>query len=189
MKATSHRIRAIRLVPLLPAGLLAACCSAGPPYEVRMIPDEDSLKNPTTGIFETVSVDLIPVQKLDLTKWQKASVSNHFTPGTPENRARLDLFKNKMLLNYEFSQKSSATTSLPIDDPVWRKVEEKGLEYLVILADLPNPSPSESWDKAGPDDGRRLIIPIDSRHWDESTIKIQIFRNGLHLDTKCNPDT
>ena len=124
----------------------------------------------------SLQIDLIGANPVsDLSKWETYSVTEYWQPG---NAARRDADR----LTFDFGRGKAASQTLAIKDDKWKRWLGAGSACLVILADLPGISA----DKGGPNDPRRLIIPLEPKAWKKSSkapIEILVQESGLRLLT------
>ena len=125
----------------------------------------------------SLQIDLLGANAVsDLAKWESYSVTEYWQPG---NATRRDTDR----VTLDFGRGKSATQTLAIKDPRWKRWLETGAANLVILADLPGVA------AGGSSDARRLIIPLDPKSWKKSTkepIEILVQESGLRLLTPRN---
>ena len=70
-------------------------------------------------------------------------------------------------------------------DAKWNKWMAQGATHLVVLADLPG----ARQDRAGTQDERRQIVPLDQCHWPKkaTNLIVQVQRSGINVLTPPRP--
>ena len=124
----------------------------------------------------TIPVDIVGVQPTGEATWNNQSLNEYFAASNP---FRMSADRAAMV----FGPGDTGTETLRFDDALWTKW--KGAQRLYIVADLPGASA----DLPGDADPRRLILPLDTRHWDgtRKTIRIEVQRADLVLRTEMKP--
>jgi hypothetical protein len=156
---------------------VAAVCLAGlaggcEHFNVIVMLDKDDpgLKD-AKGTLNSIEVNIVGVNQIEFPVWEQMSVTKYWEPG---NRTRESAVKYVMT----FGANAPDEQLLKIDDPIWKKWDERNAEYLFVLAFLPGE------DKPGLADPRRIFLPYktskwESRYWGKDTIKIQLKSGGL----------
>jgi hypothetical protein len=160
------------------AGLLAAAlvgcssCKPGKPgpvgrYTLDVALDE-SLKT------SSVIVDLVGVNPSNLPRWEAYDMGKYWKEGDPMRRDA-----DKVVLN--FLSGEAVSKSLAVTDAQWNKWKAQGVTHVLVLADLPGPQSS----RAGNQDARRQILPLDQCSWPDKTshLKILVQRSGIQVQT------
>lgn len=129
----------------------------------------DSLKD------SSVVVDLIAANAYDLERLKTYSVNKYWKPGDP---MRQDLPK----VSFSFVSGDKLDRSLPATDPKWKTWMTTGVQYLVVIADLPGVFEEG---KNGSEDPRRQIVPICKCYWPSGTegLAIEIQASGVRVLT------
>jgi hypothetical protein len=176
MKYESHnRIFAGMIMLLLLLGLTA--CSSGPIDRNTQFTLGQSLQvnNQSTS---TIAVDLVGVNATDYKRWYNYSMTRYFSAG--------DLLRSgavKATIN--FTPGSSAKVVFSKHNPIWKQWKKNGDTYLFVLAQLPG----IRQDMPGPEDPRRLILPLQKSRWPDSAnpIRILIKNSGVVCLTPPKP--
>ena len=161
MKCESlKKISAGIITMLMLLGLTA--CSSGPIDRNAELTLGQSLqvKNQSTS---TIAVDLVGVNTTDYKRWYNYPMTRYFTAGDP-----LRLGAVKAAIN--FTPGSSARVVFSKHNPIWKQWKKNGDTYLFVLADLPG----IHQDMPGPEDPRRLILPLKKSRWPSSANPIRI---------------
>ncbi len=156
------------------AAFLAGCgtCkpgkSPGPPlaYNIKISPG-DSLRD------SSLEVDLIGIHPSDLERYRTYSVKKYFKPGDP---LRADA--SKFTVKFVPGQQNVAT--LPKNHTLWSAWMKAGVQYIVVLADIPGVADEG---KPGTQDPRRQLIPICECYWPNKTqeLEIKVQAGGVNL--------
>ncbi len=176
MKCTSQsRALAGAMLMVLLLGLTA--CSSGPIDRNTQFTLGQSLQvnNQSTS---TIAVDLVGVNATDYKRWYNYSMTRYFSAG--------DLLRSgavKATLN--FTPGSSAQVVFSKHNPIWKQWKKNGDTSLFVLAQLPG----IRQDMPGPEDPRRLILPLKKSRWPGSAnpIKILIKNSGVVCQTPPKP--
>ncbi len=156
------------------AGLLAAgvvgcsSCKPGQPgpqghYTLEVGLDE-SLKT------SSVIVDLVGVNPSALPRWEAYDMGKYWKEGDPMRRDA-----DKVVLNFVSGE--ALNSSLSVTNAQWGKWKSAGVTHVLVLADLPGAQTS----KAGSQDARRQILPLDECSWPKKTktLKVLVQRSGI----------
>ncbi|MCB9845581.1 MAG: hypothetical protein H6811_06315 [Phycisphaeraceae bacterium] len=166
-------------VGLLSMAISAVGCSTTPRmgrYTVNVSVDQASWAG--VGGVDAVSVDLIALNTQDGEIWSNYPLSAYFGTG---DTTRADADK----VTFEFTRDNAGAKALAGTDEHWDRWLKRGAQQLFILADLRE---LRGQDKPGATDPRRLILPLDTRHWPANrTLDVSIQRSGLRLDTAQKP--
>ncbi len=86
---------------------------------------------------------------------------------------------DKVVLNFVSGE--ALSKSLASTNAQWAKWKGQGVTHVLVLADLPGAQTS----KAGNQDARRQILPLDECSWPKntSTLKIEVQRSGIVVQT------
>ena len=176
MKPHSSIHRLLLLVLLLPALFFSGCSSckpgkgAGKPkvYTLKVAPAA-SLKE------SSVEVDVVGIHPSDLERFKTYSVKKYFRAG---DLLRQDASK----ITARFVPDRQEPLVLKSTDPQWTKWLNSGVQYIVIMADLPSVAEEG---KAGSQDPRRQLVPICECYWEKKTkeINVDIQAGGVRLLT------
>jgi hypothetical protein len=83
-----------------------------------------------------------------------------------------------------FGPGNTAAKTLSKKDKMWDAWKARGAMHLFVLADVPG----AQGDKPGSEDGRRLILPLDTARWSKtSTIQILVQRTRVSCTTPPDP--
>ena len=168
-----------RMLKPFPAGVLAlliaialtGCdtCKPGKPgpvskYNLEVKLDE-SLKS------SSVIVDLVGVNVSNLPRWEAYDMGNYWKQNDPMRRDA-----DKVVMNFVSGQ--SLSNSLPVTDPKWEQWKARGVTHVLVLADLPS---AQLTSKAGNQDARRQILPLDKCSWPSGTktLSVLVQRSGI----------
>jgi hypothetical protein len=179
MKASSL-VGSVSLAAFLATGavFLSGCSSCKPgkpgkpkPYHVTVNLDQ-SLQQ------ASVLVDLVAANPGSLPRWEAYSMSKYWKDGDP---MRNDADK----VTLSFISGRALSNELARADAKWNKWMAQGATHLVVLADLPG----ARQDKAGTQDERRQIVPLDQCHWPKKTTNliVQVQRSGINVLTPPRP--
>jgi hypothetical protein len=137
-------------------------------YNLSLVPGA-SLKD------SSVVVDIIGIQQSELQLLQTYSLKKYFKPG---DTVRMDLVKT----NVTFLPDKQTTFVLKRDDPLWDKWLAEGVQYVVLIADLPGVYEEG---KNGSQDPRRQLIPICKCYWPSGTkdLTAEIRAGGVRVVT------
>ncbi len=176
MKCTSQsRALAGAMLMVLLLGLTA--CSSGPIDRNTQFTLGQSLQvnNQSTS---TIAVDLVGVNATDYKRWYNYSMTRYFSAG--------DLLRSGALkATLNFTPGSSAQVVFSKHNPIWKQWKKNGDTSLFVLAQLPG----IRQDMPGPEDPRRLILPLKKSRWPGSAnpIKILIKNSGVVCQTPPKP--
>jgi len=89
---------------------------------------------------------------------------------------RQDLSKT----NFSFVASGHLQSTLPARDPKWKQWKKDGIQYLVIIADLPGVFDDG---KSGSQDPRRQLLPICKCYWKSWTrnIPVEVQASGVRV--------
>ena len=146
--------------------LFSGCRHYGP-YDVEMKVGADM-----TG--RSVQVDVVGINEADYDVWYAYSLSEYWKPG---NSLRRDAERYKETFRFGISK--SSVQELSIRNELWDRWEERGCRYLFVLADLGR----NLQDLPGSADPRRLILPLNSKHWDGRQLSIVVEPSSIRLLT------
>jgi hypothetical protein len=160
----------------LACGAFAGCSSCKPggspgpaqSYNLKLSPG-DSLKD------SSVVVDVVGINQSELPKWQSYSIKDYFKPG---DAVRQDAAR----FTAEFVPGKQNPAVLKKTDPLWDKWTKSGVQYLVVIADLPGVYKEG---KVGSQDPRRQLIPCCKCYWPDKTadLEVRIQAGGVSLVT------
>jgi hypothetical protein len=128
----------------------------------------------------SVVVDVLPANQYNLEKLKNYSVNKYWKSG---DSLRQDTPK----VTFSFVSGDKLEQTLPATDPKWKEWMDTGVQYLVIIADLPGVFDDG---KVGSQDPRRQILPICKCYWDSGTkdLVVEVQRSGVHIATPPRPD-
>jgi hypothetical protein len=123
----------------------------------------------------SVVVDVIAANAYDMERLKTYSVNKYWEPG---DALRHDLPK----VSFSFVSGSSLEHTMPVTDPMWKAWLASGVQYLVVMADLPGVYPEG---KVGSQDPRRQIVPVCVCYWPPKTktINLEIQASGVRVAT------
>ena len=161
---------------ILGVGVFGGCSSCKPggsaglpqSYSIKINPG-DSLKD------SSVVADVVGINQSELPKWQTYSVKDYFKTGDP-------FLQDAVKFTAEFVPGKQSEVVLKKTDPLWDKWTKAGVQYLVVLADLPG---AFKEGKVGSQDPRRQLIPICKCYWPDKTtdIEVKVQAGGVTLVT------
>jgi hypothetical protein len=167
------KLISLALIPMTALVLLLGNGCASSPVKPRAFEVQLTFDKPLENA--SLQVDLIGANSLaDLPKWTSYSVTEYWQPDNPQRR---DASK----FTYQYRRGFPVTVKIARDNPLWQTWLKSGVEYLVVIADLPG----AATDQAGNADPRRLIIPLDKKLWKyNAPLEIVIQEGGIKLLTK-----
>jgi hypothetical protein len=143
-------------------------------YNLKLVPGE-SLKE------SSATVDVVGVNPSELEKWRNYSIKEYFRPGDP---LRTDAQKATV----SFVPGRQEPLVLKTTDPIWNKWLKAGVQYVVVVADLPGVFPEG---KVGSQDPRRQLVPLGKKCWDTSDLEVKVQAGGVTVVTTpregCSP--
>ncbi|MEX2217767.1 MAG: hypothetical protein WD749_03325 [Phycisphaerales bacterium] len=157
----------------LGAGLLGGCAAGPGKYDVAVRPAEGLRDG--AGRIPSFEVDLVGVNPTDAERLRSYSVSDYFSGSDP---VRADADRKTLA----FTAAKPGPQTLSLKDPVWKTWSSHGATELVVLANIPGVGGS------GPNDRRRLVLPLSTDRWKGSDIEIEIQRSGVVCRTPMNPE-
>jgi hypothetical protein len=156
----------------------SSCKPGGPPgkaqaYNLHVTLDK-ALKD------SSVEVDVIPVNSYDLERLKTYSVNKYWQAGDP---MREDLPK----VSFSFLSGNNLERVLKISDPKWQQWTKSGVQYLVLLADLPGVYQDGM---IGSQDPRRQLLPICHCYWPSRTkdLVVDVQTSGVRIITPPRPE-
>lgn len=123
----------------------------------------------------SVVVDVIAANPSDLERLKTYSVNKYWSPGDPLRR---DLPK----VSFSFVSGEKLDRALNMTNAVWKAWIKSGVQYLVVVADLPG---VYQGDKPGSQDPRRQLVPICECYWPPKTkvLKVEVQASGVRVVT------
>jgi len=159
------------------SGGCSSCKPGGPPgkpeaYNLHVTLDK-ALKD------SSVEVDVIPVSASDLERLKTYSVNKYWQAG---DSMRADLPK----ISFNFLSGNDLGRVLTMKDPKWQQWTKSGVQYLVILADLPG---VYQVGMIGSQDPRRQLLPICQCYWPSGTkdLAVDVQASGVRITTPPRP--
>jgi hypothetical protein len=157
--------------------LFAAGCSSCKPgagggaaqaYNLKVVPG-DSLKD------SSVVVDVIGLHQSELQLLQTYSLKKYFKPG---DKVRGDLSKQTIT----FLPDKQTPFELKKTDPLWKKWLAEGVQYVVVIADLPGVYEEG---KNGSQDPRRQMVPLCKCYWPggNKDLTLEVRAGGVRVVT------
>ena len=127
----------------------------------------------------SVEVDVMAVNSYDLERLKTYSLNKYWQAGDP---MRADLPKT----SFSFLSGNDLERVLKATDPKWQQWTKSGVQYLVILADLPGVYQEGM---TGSQDPRRQILPICECYWPPKTkdILVEVQASGVRIITPPRP--
>jgi len=127
----------------------------------------------------SVEVEVIGVNSYDLERLKTYSINKYWQAGDP---MRADLPK----ISFSFLSGNDLDRVFKATDPKWKQWAKSGVQYLVILADLPGVFQDGM---IGSQDPRRQILPICQCYWPSGTkdLVVEIQSSGVRIITPPRP--
>ncbi|MCC6661563.1 MAG: hypothetical protein IT437_11835 [Phycisphaerales bacterium] len=165
---------------VLAAGL--GGCSGGPGamgrYDIEVSMDPELAQQ--TGGAPQVRVDLVGVNDMDFSRWSGESMSGYWSSGSA-----LRSESRESRHEITFGPGNTGTKTLSKKDKIWDKWKAGRVMHLFVLASLPGVGMA---DRPGAEDGRRLILPLDSKRWPgTSVIKVLVQKSRVTCTTPPAP--
>ena len=177
MKPNLQRVL-LGLVVLALIQFVVGCASCkpgknpGPPlsYKLKVAPGE-SLKD------SSVRVDVVGILPTELQKWQVKSLRDYWKPGDP---LRQDAAGAMVTTSFTAGQQTAL--EIAKNDPRWTQWLNGGVQYLVVIADLPGVFPEG---RPGSQDPRRQLVPLCKCYWPDKTqdLSVEVLASGIRLST------
>jgi hypothetical protein len=123
----------------------------------------------------SVVVDVIAANVYDVERLKTYNMNKFWQPG---DAMRADLSK----VEFSFVSGADLSRTLARTNTLWKKWASSGVQYLVVLADLPGVYEDG---KSGSQDPRRQIVPICECYWPPKTknLDIAIQASGVRVET------
>jgi eukaryotic-like serine/threonine-protein kinase len=138
-------------------------------YDVTVL-----LSKPMANAADTmapVEVHILALDTIEGLALQKMPMSRYWDPGRPpDNYARHTM---------QFGEGRPTSYVLNGSDPIWHEWGRAGASYLFVLADLP----TAYNDAVHTTDPRRVILPLDEKHWPKTGIAVKVTQAGIHCIT------
>ena len=162
------------LLSALTVAALAGCSSLkgggslGKPraYNLKVVPGESLRQSSAT-------VDVVGINPSELEKWRNYSLRDYFRPGDP-------LRTDAMKATVNFVPGRQEPLLLKTTDPIWNKWLKSGVQYVVVVADLPGVFPEG---KAGSQDPRRQLVPLGKKCWNTTDLEVKVQAGGVTVVT------
>lgn len=158
------------------ASFLFEGCSSCKPGE----PGKPQAYNLNVNLGDTlkdssVVVDVIAANQYDLERLKTYSVNKYWSPG---DSMRIDIPKT----SFSFVSGAQLKQTLPATNSLWAKWKDSGVQYLVVMADLPGVFEEG---KTGSQDPRRQLLPICECYWPSKTedLTIEVQASGVRVIT------
>src|SRR5208337_1876229 len=121
----------------------------------------------------SVEVDVIAVNSYDLERLKSYSVNKYWQAG---DSMRQDLPK----LSFSFVSGNDYQRVFKSKDPKWQQWTKSGVQYLVVLADLPGVYKDGM---TGSQDPRRQLLPICECYWPSGTkdLVVEVQASGVRI--------
>lgn len=131
----------------------------------------------TSAAVPSIEVDIVGVSPTRAAVWDAQSLNNYFAAA---NMERQTADRHTMT----FGAGATGPQTLSSSDDVWDKWMAGGATHVYVLASLPG----VSTDAPGEADPRRLVLPLNTQHWERGqTIKVEVRRNSLEALTGPKP--
>lgn len=123
----------------------------------------------------SVVVDVVGINQSEIQKWQTYSLRKYWKPADP---LRQDATK----FTVSFLPGDQSPSLLTKTNQIWGKWLKSGVQYLVVVADLPGVYDEG---KIGSQDPRRQMIPICKCYWPDKTQKLdfKVQAGGVTVNT------
>ncbi|MBC7771803.1 MAG: hypothetical protein H7210_04865 [Pyrinomonadaceae bacterium] len=165
-----------RVLFLLTIGCGVIGCESAPRMQAHDV--TVALAEDVAAGSDTYTVDLVGVSsdETEMSRMRSMNVSDYWAKGDMRNTVAKKSFT--------FKAGSAGPQTLELKDPLWQAWEKNQVMNLYVIADLP-----EAASGSGDQDLRRLIIPLDSRHWDGTAQKItvRLRRGAMDYSPKPRP--
>ena len=154
----------VRFVALLVcAGFVAGCASK--PFKYPLVIDQRA--------EGSILVDVVGLKKSELVDWESYSVTKYWQPGDLRRRdAKDEMVSFKVVKGQPFR--------LEPTDAIWKRWQQRGVEYLFVVADLPGVT----------DDGpRRKTLSLFQQDWQDGTrgLNVEIQQSRINVLTSAAP--
>ena len=154
----------IRFAALLVcAGYVAGCASK--PFKYPLV-----IAQQAEG---SILVDVVGLKQSELPDWESYSVTKYWQPGDLRRRDA----KDNMV---SFKVEKGKPFRLETTDPIWKRWQERGVEYLFVVADLPGVT------EDGP---RRKTLSLYPEQWRGGTkaLELEIQQSRVSVMTSAAP--
>lgn len=156
--------------------LLPGCssCKPGQPGKPRPYNIQVNLDPSLKGKCEVV--DLVGVNPASVARWEQYSMSSYWKEG---DTLRRDSKPDRVTLSFAAGQ--PLTQTLNVNNAQWAAWKAKGVNYILVLAELPG----RHDDKPANADDRRISLPLDECHWAKgtNTLNVLVQQSGIQLLT------
>jgi len=135
----------------------------------------------TSKATQKVEVDLIAVPENEAdTTWRAKNLDDYFSGNDTLRSDHAERTKS-----YTFTEGQSARITINKDDPIWNKWDDKR-PLLVVLAN--SRSLRAEAQKAGGQDPRRNVIPLNEKYWsEEKKFEITVTDGGIQVNPPPQP--
>lgn len=174
MNALTRTIGRVAFLLTIACGVIG--CQSSPHMQAHDV--TVALADDVAAGSDTYTVDLVGVSsdETEMSRMRSMNVSDYWAKG--------DMRSMTAKKSFTFKAGSAAPQTLELKDPIWQTWEKNQVMHLYVIADLPEASA----DKTGDQDLRRVIIPLDSRHWDGAQkLKVSLRRSAMEYSPKPKP--
>jgi hypothetical protein len=173
MKSSLFRVKSLAVLAVAGLTVLSSGCTLLCRFGKLGSPKAYNLKVTLGSSLKdsSVVVDVIPANPSDLERLKTYSINKYWKSGDP---LRQDLTKT----TFSFVSGDKLEQTLPAKDPKWKEWKKAGVQYLVVIADLPGLFEEG---KTGSQDPRRQLIPICRCYWVSGTkdLKVEVQTSGV----------
>lgn len=149
------------------AAVLAGC--GGPRFNVQVKVNEQWA---ATGRVPTLEVDLVGANPSDAAILSRKDLLEYFAAGD-------DIRSTYPKKTLTFTKSDPEPKTLEKSDPVWQAWDQKQVDQLFVLVNLPGIAGSLPGDA----DPRRLILPLDTTRWASTDLEVEVNSGGLVVNT------
>jgi hypothetical protein len=123
----------------------------------------------------SVVVDVIAANQYDLERLKTYSINKYWSPG---DSLRTDIPKT----SFSFVSGKDLDSTLARTNVLWTQWKNAGVQYLVVVADLPGVFEEG---KIGSQDPRRQLLPICNCYWPAKTkdLTVEVQASGVRIIT------
>lgn len=174
MHSKLNKPTSLRTAPLIVALLLLTCGCGDKSIKTLIVEATSSVDS------MSVTVDLIGVNKLDLSRYEGYSINQYWRQDDPLRKSSLE---HRETLMFGGSQESTREFDLSEDE--WKEWYKSGVRYVVVIADIPGITEDTPGNNA-----RRQTIPLSAKELKESlgkktkTVKLVVRDVGLLVQSE-----
>jgi hypothetical protein len=123
---------------------------------------------------KSVLVDVIGATPYDAPVWEAVDIDQYWQPGSAKRAGAEKVTK-------PFGPNHATTYRLGTGDVPWKEWMARGVNHLVVIADIPGLAGGPP----GNANPRRKILPLSPKHWAKGTssLKLRLQVDGIRVDT------